>query len=95
MAVVDFFWCGWMDVGGVWGEGKKRGVLCWMGYFLERGRDGVLVVVLDGRVWNRNVLVAGAATATATAGRNSKNYRSLTIIIRVHDISYIVRSWGR
>lgn len=30
-------------------------VLGWMEFFfLERGRDGVLVVVLDGRVWRRD-----------------------------------------
>lgn len=30
MAVADFFGCGWMDVGGVWGEGKRGGVLGWL-----------------------------------------------------------------
>lgn len=29
MAVVDFFGCEWMDVGGVWEEGGKGGVLGW------------------------------------------------------------------
>lgn len=37
-----------MDVEGVWKEGEKGGVLWWIEFFLERGRDGVLVVVLDG-----------------------------------------------
>lgn len=64
-----------MDVGGVWGEGKKEG--CCGGWFLERGRDGVLVVLLDGRVWSRDDLVA----ATATAGRNSKNYHSYVFLL--------------
>lgn len=36
--MVDFFVGvnGWMDVGGVWGEGKKRGVLWWV-EFLWKG----------------------------------------------------------
>lgn len=46
-----FFWV-WMD--GCWrGVGGREitwyRVLWWVECFLERGRDGVLVVVLDGR----------------------------------------------
>lgn len=48
------------------GREKERGAV------LERGRDGVVVVVLDDGVWSRDDLVATAATA----GRNSKNYHS-------------------
>lgn len=63
----------WRGVGG-----RELGGGCggW-NIFLGRGGDGVLVVVLDGRVWSRDVLVAGAATA---AGRNSKNYHSYVFL---------------
>lgn len=47
MAVVDFFWwCEWMDVGGVWGEGKKGGVLGWLLVLLLLLRVGIVRIII-------------------------------------------------
>lgn len=87
-----FFGGEWMDVGGVWREGKRRGCCGGWNIVLERGRDGVLVVVLDDGVWSRDdfwllVLLLLLLLRIVRI--------IILLIIRVHDISYKVRSWGR
>lgn len=63
--------------------------------FLEGGRDGVLVVVLDGRVWSRDDFWLLVLLPLLLRVGIVRIIILMTIIIRVHDISYIVRSWGR
>lgn len=97
-AVVDFCWCEWMD--GCWrGVGGREitwyGVLWWMEFFLERGRDGVLVVVFDGRVWSRDDFWLLVLLPLLLRVGIVRIIILMTIIIRVHDISYTVRCWGR
>lgn len=61
----------------------------WDGWMLEG--------VLDGRVWNRDdfwLLLLLLLLLLLRVGTVRIIIR-MTIIIRVHDISYIVRSWGR
>lgn len=79
-----------MDGGGVWKEGEKG-----RGAGLERGRDGVLVVVLDGRVWRRDDFWLLVLVLLLLRVGIVRIIIRMTIIIRVYDISYIVRSWGR
>lgn len=83
----------WRGVGGR--ETTWYRVLGWMEYFLERGREGVLVVVLDGRVWRRDDFWLLVLLLLLLRVGIARIIILMTIIIRVHDISYIVRSWGR
>lgn len=96
------FLVGWMD--GCWrGVGGREitwyRVLRWMEYFFWKG-EGMgswLWFWMVPRVWSRDdfwLLMLVLLLLLLRVGI-VRMIILMTIIIRVHDISYIVRSWGR